>query len=185
MKGGDVRYVAREHRGLVQDLFLPIRCFFCYDRLNAVADVAFGDPWGLGLRGSRARVTAFLARTDRGRRWLEEARAHSHVRLRLVSADAILAGQGADTILSRVADHGAAAKRSHASVPPHTPSAGFLRDSAPGGSARATLGVDWHVLASWACRHRIWQRFPPIARETVRRLLNGVRALLRPLWPAE
>jgi len=80
---GQVHYLSRAYRTGCREFFTPLACRLCIDKLNALADVSLGDPYGLA-RGARV-PTAAIARTPLGLSCLMEA--HREGRVNLSPAD--------------------------------------------------------------------------------------------------
>ena len=69
--GGRVKNVSRYKRVDTREVFTPIHCRLCVDKLNALADISLGDPHGLA---SGTQVpTAALIRTPAGHDLLRRA----------------------------------------------------------------------------------------------------------------
>lgn len=94
--GGNVSIVPRSERMAIKDLFTPARCRLCFDKMNVLADVTVGDPWGIEEADKENGESVVVARTDAGRSAVSRAAVNGHLSLRPVAYDAILEGQGID-----------------------------------------------------------------------------------------
>jgi len=90
-RDGRVHYVSRAYRTGIRDFFTPLSCRFCIDKLNGLADVSLGDPYGLA-HGARV-PTAVIARTSRGVDFLEQAHRAGKITLSQIDAGQIDAHQ--------------------------------------------------------------------------------------------
>jgi len=75
----------------IKDFVTPPRCRLCFDKLNILADVSVGDPWGVA--DSPEGESVVLARTARGLALLDEAIASGLLELREIGLTAVLDGQ--------------------------------------------------------------------------------------------
>jgi len=78
----------------IKDFFTPVRCRLCFDKLNIFADVVLGDPHGVKEVDRIHGETLVLVRTDKGRRFVDTAKACGSVCLRIISSAAGVQGQG-------------------------------------------------------------------------------------------
>lgn len=76
-----------------KDFFTPARCRICFDKMNAFADVALGDPYGVPGADLIRGETVVLVRTDSGAALIAEAKERGAVLLRGADERQILAGQ--------------------------------------------------------------------------------------------
>jgi coenzyme F420 hydrogenase subunit beta len=70
-RDGAVRDLDRAERMRIKDAFTLPRCWLCFDKLNVLADLAFGDPHA--LTENPAGLSLVLVHTDRGQDVLREA----------------------------------------------------------------------------------------------------------------
>jgi len=93
MSDGRGFYVDRRYRQAVRGLYLPRRCFYCWDKLAALADVCCGDPWGGKIEEKEGKVTAYIVRNGECVSLLRNAQASGYVETRATDCEWILAGQ--------------------------------------------------------------------------------------------
>jgi coenzyme F420-reducing hydrogenase beta subunit len=90
--------VDRKYRQSVRKLFLPRRCFYCWDKLAAFADIAFGDPWGGKIDEKQGKVTAYIVRSEAGTSLLAAAQESCYLDTRITDHEWIFAGQRIDEV---------------------------------------------------------------------------------------
>jgi coenzyme F420 hydrogenase subunit beta len=83
-------------RMAAKDIFTPLRCRLCFDKMNVFADIACGDPHGLQDIDRVGGETLTLSRTERGQAVVEHAKQAQAVALRPCNLKASLKGQGID-----------------------------------------------------------------------------------------
>lgn len=103
-RDGNERFVGRHVRLELKEAFTPVRCCLCFDKLNVLSDIAFGDGYHGPFRSEG--VSAILVRTDRG----AQALAAATDSLELIDAqlDELVAGQGLPERQRRLASYAAA-----------------------------------------------------------------------------
>ncbi len=89
-----IRVPARE-RTRARSAFLLPRCHLCFDRMNVLSDLAFGDPWG--LRSDPEGWTVVLTRTKAGHEIMTDALAAGAVVGEPVDPESVVAGQKIDS----------------------------------------------------------------------------------------
>jgi coenzyme F420 hydrogenase subunit beta len=98
MADGRGFYVDRKYRQNVRKLYLPLRCFYCWDKMAAFADIAFGDPWGTNIEEKQGKVTAYIARSEQAVSLLEGAQESGYLDTRQTDHEWIFAGQRMDEV---------------------------------------------------------------------------------------
>ena len=178
---GDTEYIDRFHRQIVRDLFLPLRCFYCHDKLNTLADVSFGDPWGLALEYHDQRSTAFLIRSEEGSRVMEQAAQSKSIELQMVETDLVVEGQSGTPYRRDFSSRLRAAERLR-KLPP------LYLQACPSGAERedkvrasAIADVIWHHFSSSDRMQRIWTVIPARVTELVSKSFGLCRGLFRRL----
>jgi coenzyme F420 hydrogenase subunit beta len=91
---GTVRVSARE-RHLAKAAFRPPRCYLCFDQMNVLSDISFGDPWGISWDADG--WTVILTRTEAGQAAVDEAVAGQAITAEPIDAEAVFAGQTVDS----------------------------------------------------------------------------------------
>ncbi len=94
MKDGEELCVANKHRGSIKDIYTPLRCRLCFDKMNVLSDIVVGDAWG--LRKGKEGFSSVIVRTDKGRDALLSAQKAGAIELEIVNAEAIFKGQAAE-----------------------------------------------------------------------------------------
>lgn len=92
----DTIFLPNRERMRIKDYFTPARCRLCFDKMNVLADVTAGDPWGLPEVDRKRGESTLIARTPAGLEAVLMAVDNGHLLLREVSYDRILDGQQID-----------------------------------------------------------------------------------------
>jgi len=95
LKDGSVRALSGDHRMECKDYFTPVRCRLCFDKLNVLADLSFGDAWG--VQEDREGTSVIIVRSQRGMEVIASARDAGVIELRETDFDLIAKGQNAMT----------------------------------------------------------------------------------------
>jgi coenzyme F420 hydrogenase subunit beta len=90
--GVAVSLPARARMG-IKDFFTPARCRLCFDKMNVLADITVGDPWGVEGADTAGGESVAVIRTDVGRRIFRRACAENVVTAREIEYQEVLAGQ--------------------------------------------------------------------------------------------
>lgn len=81
----------------MKDFFAPARCRICFDKMNVLADITAGDPWGITdvdrVRGESVAVI----RTKAGRCIFQSALNDGALAAREIDYQQVLAGQGIES----------------------------------------------------------------------------------------
>lgn len=178
---GKIQYVDRFHRQTVRDLFLPLRCFYCHDKLNTMADISFGDPWGLDLEESDQRSTVFLVRSKDGLEIMARARESGFVRSTRVEHSMIVRGQRIETHANTFVSRLEAARRLRVLPPLYSPC--FVPGDALERKLYASALVDvlWHHFSSSGQAQNLWKASPTWLSEFICRSFRLARDLLQRL----
>lgn len=99
-RSGHVKYLPTYVRTRVNAVFTPLHCWLCPDKMNVMADVVIGDPWGL-CHGKDV-PTLVLARTAIGHDIVKEASSLGIHDLQAVPQDEALKGHDLDGRRQRV-----------------------------------------------------------------------------------
>lgn len=176
---GTVRYVDRFHRQISRELFLPLRCFYCHDKLNTLADISFGDPWGLVCAGHEKRATAFLVRSREGLEQMNRARAAGFVETDLVEGDVVAGGQRSEIYERDFISRLAAVRRLHLLPPLYAHSFGIGENRKPRLLASAMFDVVWYHLSAKEGAQNLWKANPAKVSEWLCRGIKLSRRLLQ------
>jgi coenzyme F420 hydrogenase subunit beta len=71
LEGGRECFVDSTVRQAAKDDTTPPRCRLCFDKMNVLADITVGDPWG--LRHTKDGESVIIPRTERGLRLVRDA----------------------------------------------------------------------------------------------------------------
>jgi coenzyme F420 hydrogenase subunit beta len=73
--------------------FTPIACVLCRDATNELSDVSVGDPWLLRIMNQEKKLTAIIARTEQGKKFLSSARARGQIKYQRIDCNLIKQSQ--------------------------------------------------------------------------------------------
>jgi coenzyme F420 hydrogenase subunit beta len=91
-RDGAVYKVANRQRMLIKDVYTPLRCRLCFDKLNVLSDLAVGDPWGI-RNDDKEGFSVIIARTNRAKDVLLSAESAGWLRLESVEPEVVFKGQ--------------------------------------------------------------------------------------------
>lgn len=89
-------WLPKENRHRLKQVYELHRCIACYDQMNVFSDIVCGDPWGISHKQQPEGHTVVIARTEAGKRLLENAVRDGAIVLEELSVDDILRGQTVD-----------------------------------------------------------------------------------------
>ena len=92
LRSGEDVFYPKAFGTVLKDLVTPPRCRICFDKMNILADISIGDPWGMS--DSRAGESVALVRTERGAQFLQEAVDGGYVRVTQIDQRDVFEGQG-------------------------------------------------------------------------------------------
>ncbi len=69
--------------------FYPGRCRLCYDQGNELADISFGDPWGLESEYDNVGKTMLISRSEIGESFVREVAAKTDNEIKAISRNAV------------------------------------------------------------------------------------------------
>lgn len=72
------------------------RCMACYDQMNIFCDIVCGDPWGISHKQQPEGHTVVIARTEKGKKLLENAAIDGAIVIEELSVEDIIRGQTVD-----------------------------------------------------------------------------------------
>jgi coenzyme F420 hydrogenase subunit beta len=93
---GQIWSLPRTERMAIKDFFTPARCRLCFDKMNVLADVTVGDPWGIDRENDKEGESVVPARTKVGHEALVRSREMKSIDIRRVPYEQIIAGQNID-----------------------------------------------------------------------------------------
>jgi len=88
------KYVPKSYRLMIKNLFTPIRCRLCFDKMNILSDLVMGDAWG--VREDKYGHSIIIARTDRGKDILLSAQKAGVIKIVPVDPELILKRQAVE-----------------------------------------------------------------------------------------
>ena len=91
---GKIR-VSQRVRNLGKTAFRPPRCYLCFDQMNVLSDISFGDPWG--IRWDRDGWTVVLTRSEAGQSAVDGAVAAHAMTVERIEPESVFAGQTVDS----------------------------------------------------------------------------------------
>ena len=72
------------------------RCLLCFDQMNIFSDVCVGDPWGIERNDNKEGNTVIIARTQKGKKLIEDAEIDGVISTEELSVKKIIEGQTVD-----------------------------------------------------------------------------------------
>lgn len=88
-----IRVYPNTYRFWLKDFFTPPRCRVCHDKLNAYADIVFGDPWRMQGVDEQNGSSLVITRTDTGSSLIREMMECGELQLSVHSANELIGGQ--------------------------------------------------------------------------------------------
>jgi len=116
LNGGGLLYAGSKVRTRLKDYVTPARCRACFDKMNSLADLTVGDPWG-GLPIVSEGTSVVIVRTERGRRILEAAEAAGYAAIRPIGVESVLFGQAVQQRARDIATHRRLSRRLGWAIP--------------------------------------------------------------------
>lgn len=89
-------WLPKEKRHGLKQVYELHRCICCYDQMNIFCDIVCGDPWGIVHKQQPEGHTVIIARTEKGKRLLEDAARDGAIVLDKLSIEDIIRGQTVD-----------------------------------------------------------------------------------------
>jgi len=86
-----IHKVANKERMMIKDIYTPLRCRLCFDKLNVLSDLTVGDAWG--IRQDKEGFSVIITRTARGRDFLLSAQDAGVIHLEPIDPGRIFEGQ--------------------------------------------------------------------------------------------
>lgn len=93
LKNGEKKYLPREWRMQVKPLFTPQRCHLCFDKLNQLADISFGDPWLPEFSSDEKGMSVVISRTRPGDNFILKATDANIIKCEKLPISEIVKGQ--------------------------------------------------------------------------------------------
>lgn len=88
--------IDKKRRLTLKLMYEAYRCILCFDQMNIFSDIVVGDPWGIPINDSRYGYSVVIARTEKGKRLLEEAMRDGAIIMKKISVGKIIKGQTVD-----------------------------------------------------------------------------------------
>ncbi len=93
-KDGKNKILPNTERMKIKEFFTPLRCRFCFDKLNILSDIAIGDPYGVEGADFGNGESVMVVRTREGLDAAKRCFDHNALQARAVPYESVLAGQG-------------------------------------------------------------------------------------------
>ena len=91
---GENEIMPAKARMRIKDLFTPVRCRICFDKMNIFSDIVAGDPWGIADADLKSGESIAILRTIRGQNFFQQAIKSKFFSGREISCQDIHDGQG-------------------------------------------------------------------------------------------
>jgi len=89
-------WLPKEKRHDLKQIYELHRCIACYDQMNVFSDIVCGDPWGISHKQQPEGHTVVIARTETGKKLLEDAAKDGAIILEDLSIGDVFRGQTVD-----------------------------------------------------------------------------------------
>lgn len=89
-------WLPKESRYRLKQVYELHRCIVCYDQMNIFSDIVCGDPWGISNKQQPEGHTVVIARTEIGKKLLQNAARDGAIMLEELSIEDIFNGQTVD-----------------------------------------------------------------------------------------
>ncbi len=86
-------------RHTLKPVYEANRCLLCFDQMNIFADLVAGDPWGITNKMDKAGNTVIIARTEKGKKLIENAFRDGIIYIEKLPVSSIVKGQTVDSRL--------------------------------------------------------------------------------------
>lgn len=93
LKNGKTEKLSKEWRMNAKPFFTPQRCYSCFDKLNELADVSFGDAWLTRFRGAKRGISMLITRTKAGQEIVHRAIDEGTIKAQRVPAKDVIEAQ--------------------------------------------------------------------------------------------
>ncbi len=93
LKLGETVFLPKDWRISVKPLFTVQRCLLCFDKLNQLSDISFGDAWLHGSSGDEKGLSVLISRNEWAQRLLVDALNEGIVFCEGLPLDKIVKGQ--------------------------------------------------------------------------------------------
>lgn len=102
---GDVSYISddkqyvinKKTRHYYKEFYEAHRCLLCFDQMNLLSDVCFGDPWGIDYNNIKQGYTVFITRTEKGESLIKQAIAEQFIVADKIQIEDVVSGQTVNT----------------------------------------------------------------------------------------
>lgn len=84
LRNGRTENLSKDWRINAKPFFTPPRCYSCFDKLNELADVSFGDAWLTRFKGANKGMSMLITRTKAG-----EEIVHRAIEKRIIKAQRV------------------------------------------------------------------------------------------------
>jgi len=88
--------LSKEKRFFLKSLYELHRCISCFDQMNIFSDIVCGDPWHITNKQQPEGHTVVIARTEKGKKILEDAISDGAIELEHLPVADIIRGQTVD-----------------------------------------------------------------------------------------
>jgi coenzyme F420 hydrogenase subunit beta len=89
----------KEIRHALKPVFELYRCMLCFDQMNIFTDITVGDPWGITSKCELEGNTVIIARTEKGKKLIENAYRDGAINVEKLPVNNIIRGQTVDSRL--------------------------------------------------------------------------------------
>ena len=92
-ENGTQTVVPAIQRHIMKDFLTSPRCYLCHNKLNLLADLVCGDPWGMKGADLQYGESLVMVRSDVGKRIIQEMQEMQKINIRYSSIEDVIRGQ--------------------------------------------------------------------------------------------
>lgn len=95
-KNGRIKVLPNTERMRIKEQFTPLRCRFCFDKLNLLSDITIGDPYGIKEADNLEGESIVLVRTQAGKDMVNLSLNNNILETRVIDYKNVHMGQAMD-----------------------------------------------------------------------------------------
>ena len=151
--------------------FTSPRCLLCYDKLNNLADITLGDPWGMKAIDRKHGNSLIITRTEAGAQLIAEMAQAGDIAIVEASLSEAVAGQAIDAKRARV-NQAVASYRVHGWLLPD-----YCAEPAAGSVTSSLAQIDAFIADAALPKEKIIKKYTRRLNRTERK--NALRRRLK------
>ncbi len=152
-RNGRIKVLPNTERMRIKDQFTPLRCRFCFDKLNLLSDITIGDPHGIKEADRLKGESVVLVRTQVGKDMIKLCLDHRILETKVINYRDVHTGQAMDDKLKGWHAYVTAWQRLDGQLPTFADQLSKLIASPPSENPQYTLMLI-HTLQQELCLKR-------------------------------